>query len=184
MKALKKHNGMTLLELLMVIGIIAVLAAITLPSFVFMARGSRIRSAAKIVTDTLSAARGLAIAQRQSFYVEFDKNANKVTIFALDKTKASPDPDVKADRKYYGEWKKLPEPVTFYNYSSPLYKAPDDWIKFKPNGGASERSNPGLVSTFAIWDPTTLGNPPDLAKAKTCNIKVDNVTGRIKAVIE
>jgi prepilin-type N-terminal cleavage/methylation domain-containing protein len=186
MKAFRKNNGMTLLELLTVIAIIGIIAAVSIPSVIHMARGSKMRGGAKIVTDTMSAARGLAIAQRQSFFVEFDKATNRITIFSLKKTESNPNPnpDVAADRKYYGEWKKLPDPIAFYNYTDPLYAAPDDWIKFKPNGGASGKTNPGTVAKFAIWDPTTLGNPADLTKAKTCVIHTDNVTGRIKAVFE
>jgi len=202
MKAIKNRSGMTLLELLTVIGIIAVLAAISIPSFVFMARGSRIRSAAKMITDTLSSARGLAIAHRHSYYVEYDNETvqnpehNRLRIFYMPLENPAADPIKRWDVSVYdrrttmGEWKKLPEPIVFFDGTVPIppdlkYDFPDPYVQFDANGGI----HGGNPKEFTIVDSTTCvmdGNydAAKMLKAKTCNINVNNVTGRIKAEIK
>ena len=202
MKALKHKNGMTLLELLTVIGIIAVLAAVSLPSFVYMARGSRMRTAAKMLTDTISAARGLAIAQRHAYYVEYDNETvvnpehNRIRIFYMPLENSAVDPIKRWDvtdyarRMTFGDWKMLPEPIVFFDATVIInpnlkYDMPDPYIRFDANGGI-HGANP---REFTIVNSTTLEmdgsyNAAEMEKAKTCNININNVTGRVKAVIE
>jgi prepilin-type N-terminal cleavage/methylation domain-containing protein len=199
MKALRKNKGMTLIELLTVMGIIAVLAGVSLPAFHIIGRGAKLRNGAKTITDTLSSARGLAIAQRHSYYVEYDnetvinpeKNRLRIFYMPLDSSGKRKLPSNYNDRITYGEWKKLPDTIAFYD-GNPItvgtitYAQPDQYVQFDPNGGVHGASS----TTFTIVDSTTLNmndKPYDAArmsKAKTCRIYVLNVTGRIKAVFE
>ncbi len=191
MRTFARDKGVTLMELLTVIAIIGMMAAITLPAFHLMARGHKLNSSAKLITDTLSSARGLAITHRRTHYVEFDDDSarQRIRIFYVVEGGDISNPD---DRETVGEWKDLPEPIVFMdqekvsiNPPDLIYRWPPDYVQFKANGGAS-----GGSMGFTIIDPTTYdGNPPFndtglLQKSKTCHITVINVTGRVKATFE
>jgi prepilin-type N-terminal cleavage/methylation domain-containing protein len=69
-------RGFTLVELLVVIGIMAILIAFALPSFVGIGRGSKMSSALLEVRSTLTLARQWAITHRESTYVVFPQYLN------------------------------------------------------------------------------------------------------------
>lgn len=188
MKKLERNKGTTLLELLAVIAIIGMMVAVSIPAFQKMSRGSRLRSGANSITNTLSWARQMAITYRRSYYVEFDDETtapspekNRLRIFFVEKGGNPGTPD---DRKQVGDWIDLPDQIVFFEGSAGIYKEPDDYVKFKPNGGATGATSP-QPWTFTIYDKTTVESAaPDWDRAKTCNIYVLMVTGRIETVIE
>ena len=196
MRTFARDKGVTLMELLTVIAIIGMMAAITLPAFHLMARGHKLNSSAKLITDTLSSARGLAITYRLSYWVELDcettlsPERDRLRIYYMIGG-GNPDSIAQADydqRVTVGKWKKLPEPVVFFPDVDDGYKPPQERLKFKANGGIVG-PNGNFPANFTIVESTTLEGPnprsqEQLAKAKTCNIKLNNVTGRVKATFE
>ena len=66
-----KARGFTLVELLVVVGIIAIMGAVTLPNIIGFIRSSRIRTAQDLVTGALQRARARAITTNTQFGVVF-----------------------------------------------------------------------------------------------------------------
>jgi len=75
-----RQRAFTLIELLMVLAIIGVAAAITVPSFVRSIRGNRLRVAARTVVMAGRYARSMAIVKQQEFALVFDLENATVTV--------------------------------------------------------------------------------------------------------
>ncbi len=158
-----------------------------------------LNSAARLITDTLSAARGLAIAQRRSHYVEYDDETtentekNRIRIFYIVTGRSI---GTYTDRRTVGEWKYLPELIMFMDSdvnmpSGVIYrKLPvSKHVQFKANGGASGGSTGFTIIDESTYEGDLTANPRFvdtglLVKAKTCNVTVINVTGRVRATFE
>jgi len=201
---MNKYRAFTLVELLVVIAIITTIAGIALPLYSRMFRGVHLTNASRLITQTLSAARQMAITQQvyscsveddagnvvfetkgeRSRYVEFDVANNRLRTYFWTR---------KDGQRYkqitVGEWEVLPQTIEFYesdtykwygpNDKSDYYKHPPEYIRFKPNGTAysSESPDSPTVFDFAIVDT----NSGEGAKSKTRVVTVQGVTGMARA---
>jgi len=103
-------KGFTLMELLVTIGIMAVVVTLTVPAFVGLGRGSKMNSALSNLKNTCSLARQWAISHRDDVYI----------IFPIGGTSAEDEPVKKLNSygvysasqgKFIKEWTYLPEGV-------------------------------------------------------------------------
>ena len=71
----RARHGFTLLELLVVVGIMVLLMSIAVASYIGIRRGAEIRGAVMTLRTTLMLARQTAVTQRKSVTVEFQPGA-------------------------------------------------------------------------------------------------------------
>lgn len=74
------RHGFTLVELLLVIIIIGVVSAVTMPSFVQSVRGNRMRSAARTVSMAARYARSMCLLNQREMAIRFDLEGGRVQI--------------------------------------------------------------------------------------------------------
>jgi prepilin-type N-terminal cleavage/methylation domain-containing protein len=197
-KARRKKSlsrGVTLIELLAVILIAGLLAAVSIPAFNGILKGTALRTAASSLTDTLSAARQFAITFRYLYHVEIDYDptptaaeaADKIDdslqtgrfrIYFVDRDAQDPLNPRESEKITVRKWKLLPKFVEFE--STPT---PPATIVFKPNGGANAYDRfgkyiPGFKYKFRIihMESGTKG------KEKVMTISVNQITGKAGSV--
>ncbi len=158
MKASRRRNnrrrGVTLLELLAVMLIAGLLAAVGVPAFNAILKGTALRNAATGLTDTLSLARQLAITNRYIYTVEFVSDSADLTaeqrdagvneesyrIFFVDREAKDESNPRESDKITVGEWKLLPRFVVFDPNDPPPHE-----ISLTPKRGAfASRQGEGL----------------------------------------
>ncbi len=76
-----KDCGVTLAELIAVIGIIAVISAMAIPNYLAWLPKSRLNGAARALSADLHLARMRAISENRVFTVKFDINNNRYTLY-------------------------------------------------------------------------------------------------------
>lgn len=111
-----KKRGFTLIELLLVIAVMGLLMAITVPAFVDIGRGSRMNTAVNQLRGTLNLARQMAITQRVNVHVLFpDAQRNLYNNLGTEHhRKAMRSYAVVTDGGgYVTDWKYLPDGVYF-----------------------------------------------------------------------
>lgn len=74
------RRGFTLLELLVVMGIMAILMSIGTLSFISIRRGAELRGATMTIRTTLMLARQQAVTKRQPISVVFDNGSNMISV--------------------------------------------------------------------------------------------------------
>lgn len=78
---LSAKNGVTLIELMILIVIVGIVAAMAVPRFQIALERMRVRSSAREVHSTIRLARSFAISEKQQFGVAFDSDKRIVTVF-------------------------------------------------------------------------------------------------------
>ena len=73
-------RGMTLVELIVVMALIAAMTAISLPSYYRITRGAKLQNSVRMVTEALCEARIRAITLHRSTYVEFNTTDSEFRI--------------------------------------------------------------------------------------------------------
>lgn len=81
-------NGFTIIEILVVIAIIVLVSAVTIPSIRPFIKGQSLSKGARIVQASALAARTMAINARQARRLVLDSTYSKLSIFGTDTTNA------------------------------------------------------------------------------------------------
>ena len=143
MRRRTKQTGMTLIELLAVIGIIVVVLALTLPNFSSMMRSHRWASARGALQNALLRCRTHAINSRRDHAIEICTHAdNSCQYFRIETESAL--------------LESLPELNSYFaNYCHYYYmRLPQDWIRAFRNGGGVVK-NPGTQPWPPEWEVTS-----------------------------
>lgn len=135
---MKRVSGFTVVELMVVIGIIGIVSAIAVPGFVSWVPGYRLKSAAMDLYSNIQLARMYAIKDNRPYSVEFNTAANSYKL---------------VDNGYDGEFDTIDDEVkmtvllsdyqsgvtyghgdaTHNANASPTSNFPDDGVSYTPN---------------------------------------------------
>lgn len=166
--SVKSLTGFSFMELMVVIAIVALLVAASMPAFRNYTRGKNLKEGTNIVISALRKTRNAAITERKRYRTVFDTVNNAVAIYL------SGDDDNPAEN-----WRGLSEFVEFDTTPLALggnwvvsntYDVPFDYIyylEFKTSGGLSTGA---IDQTIVLIEQST---------TDTKAIRVNALTGRI-----
>jgi prepilin-type N-terminal cleavage/methylation domain-containing protein len=153
---MSRQEGVTLLEMLIVLSIIALLTAAALPSFAEWRQGARYREAARAVASALREARSIAIARNRESRVEFDLDRRRfrTTLGELPSGSATFGTVLR-------DWRELSGELVLRGKLD-CSKETDFSIQFNPNGTANSHylcimeCGPEPVCKFRVGVPSTI----------------------------
>lgn len=77
-----RSRGFTMIEMMIVVVVIGLIAALAVPSFLGYMPKLRVKSAARDIVSSMRLARSKAVSERRPYGVVFDMNSNSVRSFA------------------------------------------------------------------------------------------------------
>lgn len=186
------QRGFTLIELLVVIGIIGVLAAITVPAIGNMKRADATVAATRQMLDDVGRARQLAISRHTTVYMIFVPpgfylNADFNSLPVIEKNKGSKLYDKQsigyafvtlrsvgeqpggATPDYLGPWHALPE-GTFIATTNKLYLGPNQFIRITDPSSSRSYDVYGFSLTNSIPFPSEDAYDPNFRTRKFATV--------------
>ncbi len=94
-----KRRGFTLIEMLVVIAIIGICVAVTIPYFVEAQRGAALRNSAQTVIMTAKYARAISILKQQDMALLMDSGAGQLELVSLSQPPGASDQDKFIDER-------------------------------------------------------------------------------------
>ena len=126
----RSERGMTLLELLVVVGILATISALSIPDFVSWRKQAQYRLAAREMADVMRTARTRAITRNLEQRVEIEVENCRYRLMEGDRPTNSTDFDTVVT-----DWVDLPPEVALKKNLACNSDA-DSKLQFNPNGSA------------------------------------------------
>jgi type IV fimbrial biogenesis protein FimT len=164
-KKLGRKNGFTLLELMSVVVIIGIMAAIGIPTMDTAIKKIRFKSDSNTIMSGLRLARSQAIAKRIQYGVSFDPNSNEFAVFE--------DINDPSSFTYDGADSVIMIDTLGRGIESFTTTFNNDLVFFFPDGRASMTGN---INGTATWDPESVASVQISVLAATGRIKVDSLT--------
>lgn len=163
--ALRRAQGFSMIELLVVLAIIVIMVAVTLPSLVTMQRAYATDDAAGQTLDFLRAAYEQSLTQRQVMRVRIDRAAGTIQI--IDEETAGNATDDKVIRSEaltpqstvaIGKPTGQPDPPPPYNFTAAAFSSNVWEIRFRSDGVAINATHRPQSAALYFYTPRA-GNP-------------------------
>ena len=164
MKLFKQKQGFTLLELLTVMVIIGIIAAMAMPNFDLSIKKIRFKSASNTVISGLRLARSAAISQKIQHGVNFDADNNVISVF---KDETNP-----AGFTFDASDSVIFQDTLSSGFEGIMTSFTDDMVFFFPDGRASST---GAINGSNQWGEAS-ANVQISVLAATGRIKVDTLS--------
>jgi Tfp pilus assembly protein PilE len=177
------------MELLAVMLIAGILAAVSVPSFNAIIKGTALRTAATSLTDTFSLARQFAITFRYVYRVELDTEItaaerndkiddslqiDRYRVYFVDREATNRDNPKESEKITVRKWRFLPRFVKFDDDPEPPRE-----IDFKPGGGATAYNRAGQqMFQFKYKFRVVHTESGAQGKEKRMTIGVNGITGK------
>jgi len=178
-----ESRGFTLIELLVVIGIIILIASMSLVYLPNLMRGEGLKQGGQLIDGLFRQARQLASNKRQMHFLVFYPDKGMIRMYEdtdMDNTFA------KAKDKPVGDAVILPKGVEFVTGTDgpPLFRLPEPWLGFRSGGSIML---PTGISDLALANPPTEDSADIVLKQKgrSSKLLIDFVTfsGIIRAMV-
>jgi prepilin-type N-terminal cleavage/methylation domain-containing protein len=164
MGALPDERGFSLIELLIVVGLIVIMAGVAAPSIAVFIRNYKINGTEREVTSMITTARSRAISRNTQAGVSFEVvDANTYRIVIEDVTVVPPNPPSIT----LGELHDLPSGLIFQPPPPPAFLPPNaTYFRFNRLGGwcdpsaAPSLTCPAPAAAFPCPDPRCTDNAP------------------------
>lgn len=168
-----KCRGFTLLETIIVLAIMTMFFAVSIPFFSRFTEGAKLDTAARGITSALRIARGSAITNNTNYYVFFDKTVTPNEYYVYYYAPPIPPGTLTiSDKKY-----KLPAGILFY---APAPSLVPDEIGFTADGGDRACFKPTGELDETSSDTSVVIADAETATANYKKITVERTTGRAR----
>lgn len=107
----RRRAGLTFLELMIVIAVIAFLSVMVMANLDGLTNESRVSAAARNFGNTLLTLRDTAALQARELSLEIDVDESRWRMVDVPSPMDVPDPEVRREKTWYGDWTVLPEGV-------------------------------------------------------------------------
>jgi prepilin-type N-terminal cleavage/methylation domain-containing protein len=164
MKLFRQRQGFTLLELMTVVVIIGIIAAMAMPNFDLSIKKIRFKSASNSIVSGLRLARSAAISQKVQHGVNFDATNNVISVF---KDQTNP-----ASFTFDGSDSVIFQDTLSRGFEGLTTSFLDDLVFFFPDGRASST---GAVNGSNQWGELSASVQISVLAA-TGRIKVDSLS--------
>jgi prepilin-type N-terminal cleavage/methylation domain-containing protein len=154
------NKGFTLVELIVVIIVILILSAVSVPMFSSMFQSHGVSEASSLLVQALSNAREMAARDQAVFFIEFKNvdDTGQIRIFKDKNNNKTFEPAT--DTEVTANPMRMPTGIIFYTGKDGKKKYPD-WISFSATGYCAFPA--GFATyTYKVLEPNFAGQDPQL----------------------